>query len=123
MALVLGLLSVALFVAMSGLFAAAEFALPAVRRTRVEEMVHHGQKDAKALRRPWRISTAPLPRPNGGLPWSALPLSLTLWGQGSAGEGCSAAHVPGAVLSCGESPAPRDSFRIQGQWPHRGNIG
>jgi CBS domain containing-hemolysin-like protein len=38
----LGLLSVPLFVAMNGLFVAAEFALVAVRETRVEEMVRHG---------------------------------------------------------------------------------
>lgn len=45
----LGLLSVPLFVAMNGLFVAAEFALVAVRKTRVEEMVHHGQKGAKGV--------------------------------------------------------------------------
>ena len=44
-----GLLSVPLFVAMNGLFVAAEFALVAVRKTRVEEMVHHGQKGAKGV--------------------------------------------------------------------------
>ena len=45
----LGLLSVPLFVAMNGLFVAAEFALVAVRETRVEEMVRHGQKGAKGV--------------------------------------------------------------------------
>jgi CBS domain containing-hemolysin-like protein len=44
-----GLLSVPLFVAMNGLFVAAEFALVAVRKTRVEEMVHHGQKGAQGV--------------------------------------------------------------------------
>lgn len=45
----LGLLSVPFFVAMNGLFVAAEFALVAVRKTRVEEMVLHGQKGAKGV--------------------------------------------------------------------------
>ena len=46
---VLGLLSIPLLVAINGLFVAAEFSLVAVRRTRVQEMVHHGQKGAKAI--------------------------------------------------------------------------
>lgn len=45
----LGLLTIPLFVAINGFFVAAEFALVAVRRTRVEEMVHHGQAGAKAV--------------------------------------------------------------------------
>jgi Hemolysins and related proteins containing CBS domains len=36
-------------VVLNGLFVAAEFALVAVRKTRVEEMVQQGQKGAKAL--------------------------------------------------------------------------
>jgi CBS domain containing-hemolysin-like protein len=46
---VLGLLSIPALVALNGLFVAAEFALVAVRSTRVEEMVHLGQKGAKTL--------------------------------------------------------------------------
>jgi len=45
----LGLLSIPLFVAINGFFVAAEFALVAVRKTRVEEMVQHGQAGAKAV--------------------------------------------------------------------------
>ncbi|HPM83424.1 MAG TPA: hemolysin family protein [Candidatus Anammoximicrobium sp.] len=45
----LGLLTIPLFVAINGFFVAAEFALVAVRKTRVEEMVHHGQAGAKAV--------------------------------------------------------------------------
>lgn len=46
---VLGLASIPVLVAVNGLFVAAEFSLVAVRRTRVEELVHHGQKGAKAI--------------------------------------------------------------------------
>jgi CBS domain containing-hemolysin-like protein len=46
---VLGLLSLPAFVALNALFVAAEFALVAVRRTRVEEMVHQGVKGAKMV--------------------------------------------------------------------------
>lgn len=46
---VLGLLSVPALVALNGLFVAAEFALVAVRRTRVEELVQRGVKGAKAV--------------------------------------------------------------------------
>ena len=45
----LGLLSIPLLVAINGLFVAAEFALVAVRKTRIEELVHHGTKGAKAV--------------------------------------------------------------------------
>jgi putative hemolysin len=44
-----GLLSVPLFVVLNGIFVATEFALVAVRRTRVEEMILHGQKGAKGV--------------------------------------------------------------------------
>jgi putative hemolysin len=46
----LGLLSVPALVALNGFFVAAEFALVGVRRTRVEEMVRHGERGAKAVR-------------------------------------------------------------------------
>jgi putative hemolysin len=46
---VIGLLTIPLFVAINGFFVAAEFALVAVRRTRVEEMVQQGQVGAKAV--------------------------------------------------------------------------
>ena len=45
----LGLLSVPLLVALNGLFVAAEFALVAVRKTRVEEMVRQGRHGAGAV--------------------------------------------------------------------------
>jgi putative hemolysin len=45
----LSLLSVPLLVALNGLFVAAEFALVAVRKTRVEEMVRQGRKGAKVV--------------------------------------------------------------------------
>ena len=45
----LGILTIPLFVAINGFFVAAEFALVAVRKTRVEEMVHHGMAGAKAV--------------------------------------------------------------------------
>jgi len=45
----LGLLSVPLLVALNGFFVAAEFALVAVRRTRVEEMIKQGVRRADAV--------------------------------------------------------------------------
>jgi magnesium and cobalt exporter, CNNM family len=45
----LGLLSIPLLVALNGLFVAAEFALVALRKTRVEEMVRQGQQGAHAV--------------------------------------------------------------------------
>jgi putative hemolysin len=45
----LGLLSVPLLVALNGLFVAAEFALVAVRKTRVEEMMQQRQRGAKTV--------------------------------------------------------------------------
>ena len=44
-----GLLSIPLLVALNGFFVAAQFALLAVRRTRVEEMIAQGKKGAKAV--------------------------------------------------------------------------
>ncbi len=46
---VVRLLVVPLLVALNGLFVAAEFALVAVRKTRIEEMVHRGQKGARTV--------------------------------------------------------------------------
>jgi CBS domain containing-hemolysin-like protein len=46
---ILGLLSIPLFVLINGLFVAAEFALVAVRRTRVEELMQRGQAGAGAV--------------------------------------------------------------------------
>ena len=46
---VLGLLAVPALVALNGFFVAAEFALVAVRATRVEELVNQGRTGAKAL--------------------------------------------------------------------------
>jgi CBS domain containing-hemolysin-like protein len=45
----LGLLSIPLLVALNGLFVAAEFALVATRKTRVEEMTRQGKNGAKAV--------------------------------------------------------------------------
>jgi putative hemolysin len=45
----LSLLSVPILVAINGLFVAAEFALVAVRKTRVEEMVSQGHRGAKVV--------------------------------------------------------------------------
>ena len=49
MADLLGLLAIPVLVAVNGFFVAAEFALVAVRRTRVEELVNQGRPRAKAL--------------------------------------------------------------------------
>jgi CBS domain containing-hemolysin-like protein len=46
---VLGLLAVPALVALNGFFVAAEFALVAVRKTRVEEMVRQGVRGARAV--------------------------------------------------------------------------
>jgi len=46
---ILGLLSIPFFVLINGLFVAAEFALVAVRRTRVEELLQRGQAGAGAV--------------------------------------------------------------------------
>ena len=67
------LLSVPLFVAMNGLFVAAELALVAVRKTRVEEMVHHGQKGAEGVESAVVNLDRSIAAPNWGLPWLALP--------------------------------------------------
>lgn len=47
--LLLGLISIPVLVAVNGFFVAAEFALVAVRKTRVEELVSQGRTHAKAL--------------------------------------------------------------------------
>jgi CBS domain containing-hemolysin-like protein len=47
--IVLGLVSVPFFVALNGLFVAAEFALVAVRKTRITEMVRQGERRAQSV--------------------------------------------------------------------------
>ena len=46
---ILGLLAIPALVALNGFFVAAEFALVAVRKTRVEELVNQGVPRAKAV--------------------------------------------------------------------------
>ena len=46
---ILGLIAIPILVALNGYFVAAEFALVAVRRTRVEELVNLGRSGAKAM--------------------------------------------------------------------------
>jgi putative hemolysin len=46
---VVGLIAIPILVALNGFFVAAEFALVAVRRTRVEEMVNQGKVGARAV--------------------------------------------------------------------------
>src|SRR5579872_724900 len=46
---IIALLTVPILIAMNGFFVAAEFALVAVRRTRVEELVNQGKPGAKSL--------------------------------------------------------------------------
>lgn len=75
----LGLVSVPLFVALNGLFVAAEFALVAVRKTRVEEMVHHGQKGAKGV----ELAVANLDR---SIAATQLGITLASLALGWAGE-------------------------------------
>jgi putative hemolysin len=43
------LLSIPLLISLNGFFVAAEFALVAIRRTRVEEMINRGERRAKAI--------------------------------------------------------------------------
>jgi CBS domain containing-hemolysin-like protein len=47
--LIVGLVAVPILVAINGFFVAAEFALVAIRKTRVEELVNQGRKGASAL--------------------------------------------------------------------------
>src|SRR5260370_16400679 len=77
---VLRLLAVPLLVLVNGLFVAAEFALVALRRTRVEEMVNQGVKGAKAvieavdhLDRSIAATQLGVPLPSPGLGWVAEP--------------------------------------------------
>src|ERR1700733_10032870 len=46
---VLGLLSIPALIILNALFVAAEFSLVAVRKTRVEELVHNGVRGARAV--------------------------------------------------------------------------
>ena len=45
----LGLVIVFILVLINGFFVAAEFSLVSVRKTRIDELVAHGQRDAKAV--------------------------------------------------------------------------
>ena len=74
-----GSLECPLFVAMNGLFVAAEFALVGVRKTRVEEMVHHGQKGAKGV----ELAVANLDR---SIAATQLGITLASLALGWAGE-------------------------------------
>src|SRR5262249_40934636 len=76
---VLALLSVPALVVLNGLFVAAEFALVSVRKTRIEELVHHGVKGATAIE-------AAVNRLDRSIAATQLGITLTSIGLGWVGE-------------------------------------
>ena len=98
---VLGLLAVPALVVLNGLFVAAEFALVAVRRTRIEELVAQGVAGARAVQTGHpTTSTAPSPPPSSASPWRA-----------SAWAGSASRPWPGCSLPLFESLARRLAAR------------
>jgi CBS domain containing-hemolysin-like protein len=75
----LGLLSIPALVALNALFVAAEFALVAVRRTRIEEMVQQGVKGAKTVQ-------SALHKLDRSIAATQLGVTLASIGLGWAGE-------------------------------------
>jgi CBS domain containing-hemolysin-like protein len=75
----LALLIIPALVVLNGLFVAAEFALVAVRKTRVEELVHRGIKGAKTLE-------AAIARLDRSIAATQLGITLTSIGLGWVGE-------------------------------------
>jgi putative hemolysin len=73
------LLSIPALVALNGLFVAVEFALVSVRKTRIEEMVRHGMKGAKAA----EIAISRLDR---SIAATQLGITLASIGLGSVGQ-------------------------------------
>jgi magnesium and cobalt exporter, CNNM family len=76
---ILGLLSIPALVALNGLFVAAEFALVAVRRTRIEELVNRGVRGARSV----ELAVQRLDRT---LAATQLGITLSSIGIGWAGE-------------------------------------
>lgn len=74
-----GLLSVPVLVALNGLFVAAEFALVAVRKTRVEEMVRQGRRGSKVV-------AAAVEHLDRSIAATQLGITLASIGLGWAGE-------------------------------------
>src|SRR5262249_35801740 len=75
----LGLLSIPALVALNGFFVAAEFALVAVRKTRVEELVLQGVKGARAV-------AAAIDRLDRTIAATQLGITLASIGLGWVGE-------------------------------------
>src|SRR5262249_7541244 len=105
-----GLLSVPVLVALNGLFVAAEFALVAVRRTRVQELLRQGRSGARAVAE----ATAGLDRSIAATQLGITRASIGLGGAGEpalarllgplfaslpAGWGGAAAHSAASVLA------------------------
>ena len=76
---ILGLLSIPALVVLNGIFVAAEFGLVAVRKTRIEEMLAHNVKGAKALK-------AAVARLDRSIAATQLGITLTSIGLGWLGE-------------------------------------
>jgi CBS domain containing-hemolysin-like protein len=76
---VLGIISIPALIALNGLFVAAEFALVAVRKTRVEEMVRLGLKGAKQVE-------AAITRLDRSIAATQLGITLASLGLGWLGE-------------------------------------
>jgi CBS domain containing-hemolysin-like protein len=106
----LGLLSIPLLVGVNGLFVAAEFALVAVRRTRIEELALRGVKGAKAaeealahLDRSIAGTQLGITLASIGLGWTGEPalaaLLEPLFGSFPAGWHVAALHSVAAALA------------------------
>ena len=70
---VAGLLAVPALVALNGFFVAAEFALVAVRKTRVEELVNQGTRGATAVRDAVAHLDRTIAATQLGITWPASP--------------------------------------------------
>lgn len=92
----LGLMTVPALVLLNGLFVAAEFALVAVRRTRVEEMVSHGVGGAVAVE-------AALGNLDRSIAATQLGITLASIGLGFVGEPALAHLIAPLFDSLGES--------------------
>ena len=68
-----GILSLPVLILLNGFFVAAEFALVAIRRTRIEEMLAHGVPVRRSSKK-WPGGWIDPSRPrNWALPWPASP--------------------------------------------------
>ena len=106
---ILGLIALPILIVLNGFFVAVEFALVAVRKTRIEEMVTHGVKGATSV----QAALDPITR---SIAATQLGITLCSIGLGLVAEQRLADVFDWLFESCRRPGTPSQRIRLRRPW-------